>query len=159
MFSFALSEQDGGLSARIFGTFLSWMQERKGDVFIFATANDVSKLPPEFLRKGRFDEIFFVDLPDTDTRIKIFEIHLLKRQKNPEDFDLNMLSDLTEGFTGSEIEQIVVSGLYTAYSRGVDLNGEILLEEVQNTSPLSVTAAERIAMLRAWADGKTASAN
>ena len=121
-FSSVSSGHDGGVSTRIFGTFLSWMQEREGDVFIFATANDVTKLPPEFLRKGRFDEIFFVDLPDRETRKSIFEIHLSKRDKNPENFDLELLSELTEGFTGAEIEQLIVSVLYTAFSEGERLS-------------------------------------
>ena len=158
-FSSVSSDQDGGVSTRIFGTFLSWMQERKGDVFIFATANDVSKLPPEFLRKGRFDEIFFVDLPDMESRKKIFEIHLLKRDKKPEDYDLETLSEITDGFTGSEIEQLIVSALYTAFSNEKELNTEILTEEVNNTLPISVTLAERISQLRNWAAGRSVSAN
>jgi len=154
-FSSVSSDHDGGVSTRIFGTFLSWMQERKGDVFIFATANDVSKLPPEFLRKGRFDEIFFVDLPGKDSRKNIFNIHLEKRDKSPTDYDLEMLSGLTDGFTGSEIEQLIVSGLYTAFSSGLELSTEILLEEINKTAPLSVTMAERIESLRDWAEGST----
>ncbi len=152
-------DHDGGVSTRIFGTFLSWMQERRGDVFIFATANDVSKLPPEFLRKGRFDEIFFVDLPGKDSRKNIFNIHLQKREKSPADYDMEMLSSLTDGFTGSEIEQLIVSGLYTAFSSGCELTTDILLEEINNTSPLAVTMAERIDSLRDWAGGRAVPAN
>ena len=158
-FSSVSSDHDGGVSTRIFGTFLSWMQDRKADVFIFATANDVSKLPPEFLRKGRFDEIFFVDLPDKDSRRTIFEIHLNKRDKECSNFDLDMLSEQTEGFTGSEIEQLVVSGLYTAFSEGKELDDEILQGEIGKTSPLSVTMAERITKLRNWAEGRAVFAN
>lgn len=158
-FSSVSSDHDGGVSTRIFGTFLTWMQDRKGDVFIFATANDVSKLPPEFLRKGRFDEIFFVDLPDKSSRKIIFEIHLEKRNKNSSDFDLGLLSKLTHGFTGSEIEQLLVSGLYTAFSSGKELDDDILVNEINNTSPLSVTMAERIENLRSWAEGRAVSAN
>lgn len=158
-FSSVSSDHDGGVSTRIFGTFLSWMQDRKGDVFIFATANDVSKLPPEFLRKGRFDEIFFVDLPAAESRKTIFEIHLQKREKDCSDFDLELLTTLTEGFTGSEIEQLVVSGLYTAFSSGCELTTDILIEEINKTAPLSVTMAERIDNLRNWAEGRAVRAN
>jgi len=159
VFSSVSPDHDGGVSTRIFGTFLSWMQERRGDVFIFATANDVSKLPPEFLRKGRFDEIFFVDLPGKDSRKNIFNIHLQKREKSPADYDMEMLSSLTDGFTGSEIEQLIVSGLYTAFSSGCELTTDILLEEINNTSPLAVTMAERIDSLRDWAGGRAVPAN
>lgn len=158
-FSSVSSDHDGGVSTRIFGTFLSWMQDRKADVFIFATANDVSKLPPEFLRKGRFDEIFFVDLPGAESRNKIFEIHLQKRNKNISDFDLELLTQLTENFTGSEIEQLVVSGLYTAFSAGKELSTDIIAEEINKTAPLAVTMAERIKNLRQWAESRTVNAN
>ena len=107
-FSAGGESEDGGVSTRIFGTFLSWLQDRNGDVFIVATANDVEKLPPELLRKGRFDEIFFVDLPDEETRKLIFDIHLRKRDKDPLGFDLPLLVRKTEGFNGSEIEQVIV---------------------------------------------------
>ena len=158
-FSSVSAGNDGGVSTRIFGTFLSWMQERKGDVFIFATANDVSKLPPEFLRKGRFDEIFFVDLPDRETRKRILEIHLSKRDKNPDNFDLELLSDLTDGFTGAEVEQLIVSVLFTAFSKEEELSTELLAEETKKTLPLSVTMAERISELRNWAEGRSIQAN
>lgn len=158
-FSSVSSDHDGGVSTRIFGTFLSWMQDRKGDVFIFATANDVSKLPPEFLRKGRFDEIFFVDLPDENSRKIIFEIHIKKRGKNTNDFNIDVLVTRSEGFTGSEIEQVIVSSLYTAFSRGVELNTDIIIEEIEETQPLSVTMAERIQRLRDWAKERTVKAD
>lgn len=150
---------DGGLSTRIFGTFLSWLQERKGDVFIVATANDVKALPPEFMRKGRFDEVFFVDLPDAETRRAIFSIHLEKRGKNPDLFDLAELSDLAGGFSGSEIEQVIVSGLYSAFSERKELSTEILLSEISATRPLSETMSEKIALLREWARDRTVSAH
>jgi len=151
--------EDGGVSRRVFGTFLSWLQDRKGDVFIVATANDVTKLPPEFLRKGRFDEIFFVDLPDPEARAAIFGIHLEKRGKNPRDFDIPGLVSSTEGLSGSEIEQIIVVGLYTAFTAEGDLDSETLMEEISNTSPLSQTMAEKITVLRNWAEDRTVCAN
>jgi len=143
--------EDGGVSQRILGSFLSWMQERSGDVFVVATANAVDRLPPEFLRKGRFDEIFFVDLPDEETRREIFRIHLESREKDPRRFDLPRLARLTEGFSGAEVEEVVVSALYTAFTRGGDLTEEILAGEIESTRPLSVTRAEEVARLRSWA--------
>ncbi|NIP29398.1 MAG: AAA family ATPase [Candidatus Dadabacteria bacterium] len=158
-FSAVTSEHDGGLSTRIFGTFLSWMQERKGDVFIFATANDVSKLPPEFLRKGRFDEIFFVDLPNGKSRKTIFEIHLKKRGKDINKFDLERFVEISDGFTGSEIEQAIVSGLYTAFSENTDLTTDIIVSEIEETQPLSITMAEKINKLRNWSKERTVNAD
>jgi AAA+ superfamily predicted ATPase len=151
--------EDGGVSQRILGSFLSWMQDRKGDVFIVATANAIEKLPPEFLRKGRFDEIFFVDLPDLGTRREIFRIHLASRGQDPDGFDLDRLAEATGGFTGSEIEEGVVSGLYTAFSSDHDLSTQDLLLEVERTVPLSVTMRERVDALRAWAATRTVPAN
>jgi hypothetical protein len=151
--------EDGGVSQRILGTFLSWMQDRKGEVFIVATANDIERLPPEFLRKGRFDEIFFVDLPDGHTRGEIFRIHLSARGQDADAFDLDLLARESEGFSGSEIEEVVVSGLYTAFSQGHDLSTEDLVREAGTTVPLSVTMAERVERLRAWARERTVSAN
>ena len=151
--------EDGGVSQRILGSFLSWMQERTGDVFVVATANAVDRLPPEFLRKGRFDEIFFVDLPDAETRAEILRIHLESREKDPGRFDLERLAGLTEGFSGAEVEEAVVSALYTAFTRGGELTEEILVGEVESTRPLSVTRAEEVARLRAWARDRTVSAH
>jgi SpoVK/Ycf46/Vps4 family AAA+-type ATPase len=151
--------EDGGVSQRILGSFLSWMQDRKGEVFIVATANDIERLPPEFLRKGRFDEIFFVDLPDEDTRREIFRIHLENRGKTPASFDLDALAGEAQGFSGSEIEEVVVSGLYTAFSNDASLTTEALLTEVESTVPLSVTMSERVVALREWARERTVSAN
>ena len=149
----ALSQEDadGGPAQRIFGTFLGWLQDKKESVFVIATANDISKLPPELLRKGRFDEIFFVDLPNSEARRRIFEIHLERRKRDPAKFDLLRLVDMTDGFSGAEIEQAVVSSLYTAFSRQEDLTTEAIAEEIELTKPLSVTMAERIDALRAWA--------
>jgi SpoVK/Ycf46/Vps4 family AAA+-type ATPase len=158
-FSSSSGNEDGGVSTRIFGTFLSWLQDRRGDVFIVATANDVTKLPPEFLRKGRFDEIFFVDLPDAESRKSIFEIHLKKRGQKPNQFDLPILVRAADGFSGSEIEQVIVSGLYTAFSAKKELSNQILLNEIKLTRPLSITMAERIALLREWARERTVSAH
>lgn len=158
-FTFSGSHEDSGVSMRLFGNFLSWMQDKKGDIFIVATANDVSKLPPEFLRKGRFDEIFFVDLPDRDARISIFMIHLEKRGKKPQHFDLEKLADISDGFTGAEIEQAIVSGLYSAFDEGKELNTNIIEKEIRLTSPLSVTMEGKINHLRQWAEGRTILAN
>jgi SpoVK/Ycf46/Vps4 family AAA+-type ATPase len=128
-------------------------------VFVVATANDVTRLPPEFLRKGRFDEIFFVDLPDAATRGEIFRIHLGSRGQDPAGFDLEALAVASAGFSGSEIEGVVVSGLYGAFAIGAQLAPDALLDEVARTKPLSVTRAEDIGALRAWARERTVSAN
>ena len=144
--------EDGGVSQRILGSFLSWMQERSGDVFVVATANAIERLPPEFLRKGRFDEIFFVDLPDTETRAEIFRIHLERRERDASALELDALAVATAGFSGAEIEEVVVSGLYTAFTEGTGLSQEILGREIEQTRPLSVTRAEDVERLRAWAE-------
>ncbi|MHB1194914.1 MAG: AAA family ATPase [Longimicrobiales bacterium] len=151
--------EDGGVSQRILGSFLSWMQDRHGDVFVVATANDIQRLPPEFLRKGRFDEIFFVDLPDGETRREVFRIHLKSRGQDPGRFDLEALDADTEGFSGSEVEQVVVSALYTAFSANATVDTDALRAEARATRPLSVTMAEHMAALRAWAAGRTVLAN
>jgi SpoVK/Ycf46/Vps4 family AAA+-type ATPase len=152
-------DEDGGVSLRVLGTFLSWMQDRQGDVFVVATANDVIKLPPELLRKGRFDEIFFIDLPDQETRAAIFRIHLNRRRYNADQFDLERLAEATEGFSGAEIEQVVNSALYTSFSETVQLTTELLLEEVSRTCCLAKTRAEHIQALRNWAEGRTVKAD
>jgi hypothetical protein len=151
--------EDGGVSQRILGTFLSWLQDRRGDVFVVATANDVTRLPPEFLRKGRFDEIFFVDLPDGGTRREVFRIHLSSRNQDPETFDLDELAVATAGFSGAEIEGAVVAALYSAFAANATLTTASVLDEVRRTRPLSVTRAEEISALRAWARERTVSAN
>jgi len=152
-------DEDGGVSQRILGSFLNWMQDRKREVFIVATANAIERLPPEFLRKGRFDEIFFVDLPDLSTRREIFRIHLASRGQTPAHFDLEGLAGASRGFTGSEIEEVVVSGLYTAFAEDLPLSTEDLYREIRGTVPLSVTMAEKVSALRSWAETRTVPAN
>ena len=149
--SAAAHSTDGGLSQRMFGTLLSWMQEHRSAIFMVATSNDISALPPELLRKGRFDEIFFIDLPGTDARKAIFAGHIKRRKRDPETFDLDALAEAADGFSGAEIEQAVVSGLYTAFAEDRDIDTPTLIGELKATRPLSVTMAERIAKLRAWA--------
>lgn len=151
-------QEDGGVSQRVLGMFLTWMQDRKERVFVVATSNDVLRLPSEFLRKGRFDEIFFLDLPNPEVRRAIFEIHLRRRGSDPETFDLAALADATEGFSGAEIEQAIVSGLYSALSQDVTLNNELLLLEIKYTRPLSVTRAEDIQQLKEWTRGRAVNA-
>lgn len=148
-------EADAGLSRRIFGRLLSWLQDRKAPVFVVTTCNDLSRLPPELIRKGRFDEIFFIDLPHREERKEIFTVHLKKRKRNPSAFDLDLLAEASEGFSGAEIEQAIVSALYTAFSKGTDLTTGFILEELKATKPLSVTRKEAIAALRRWAQGRT----
>lgn len=152
-------DMDGGVSRRILGTLLTWMAERKSRVFLVATANDISALPPELMRKGRFDEIFFVDLPEPDVRAEIFRVHLAKRELDPAKFDLPALAIATDGFAGAEIEQALVSGLYEAHARSQPLDQTIVLEEIARTRPLSVVMAEKIEALRDWARGRTVSAD
>jgi len=152
-------DEDGGVSQRILGSFLSWMQERTGDVFVVATANNIDRLPAEFLRKGRFDEIFFVDLPASEVRREIFRIHLERRGQDAAALGLDELADLTEGFSGAEIEQVIIAALYTAFASDDDLTRELLHAECRATRPLAVTMAERVARLRAWASGRTVPAN
>ena len=144
-------EMDGGASQRIFATLLGWLQEKREEVFVVATANDVLKLPPELLRKGRFDEIFFVDLPDAEARAEIFRIHLGHRQQDPERFDLAFLAESTEGFSGAEIEQVVTVGLYGSLHAKRPLDTTALLQEIGQTVPLSVSRREAISELRAMA--------
>jgi SpoVK/Ycf46/Vps4 family AAA+-type ATPase len=155
----AVGEMDGGVSQRVLGLFLSWLQERKGDVFVVATANDVSKLPPELIRKGRFDEIFFVDLPDAPSRAEILKLHLQKRKRDAAKFDVIALAETTDGFSGAELEQVIVSSLYTAFSSSSDITTEILLSEAKQTVPLSKTMAEKVASLRSWAKERAVKAN
>jgi len=150
---------DGGVSRRILGTLLTWMSERKSRVFLVATSNDISHLPPELLRKGRFDEIFFIDLPDAAMREEIFRIHLTRRKQNPSSFDLKRLGRASDGFSGAEIEQAIVSALYEALARKTAPSTELVEEEMRSTKPLSVTMAEQVAELRAWAAERTVPAN
>ncbi len=155
----AVGDNDGGTSRRMLGTLLTWMSEKKAAVFIVATANDIERLPPELVRKGRFDEIFFVDLPKPDVRWTIFRIHLEKRELNPKTFDLSILVSASEGFSGAEIEQAVVASLYSAHAVSEDLGTQHLLHEIETTKPLSVVMAEKINQLRQWAADKTVPAD
>jgi len=152
--SAASQSTDGGLSKRMFGTLLTWLQEHEAPVFVVATANDIEALPPELLRKGRFDEIFFVDLPKRDVRKEIFTIHLKKRKREPKKFDLGALAKASEGYSGSEIEQAVVSALHGAYADKTGLNTERILSALGASPPLSVTLSEKVQCLRAWAEDR-----
>jgi SpoVK/Ycf46/Vps4 family AAA+-type ATPase len=142
---------DEGPGRRILGTLLTWMAERRSRVFVVATANDISGLPPELVRKGRLDEIFFIDLPDADVRREIFRIHLAKRDLDPARFDMDLLAAASEGFTGAGIEQAVVSALYAATNGANQTTTDALLAELAGTQPLSVVMDRQIAELRAWA--------
>ncbi len=150
---------DGGVSRRILGTVLTWMAERTAKVFLVATANDVTQLPPELLRKGRMDEIFFVDLPDAATRADIFRIHLKKRKLDPAKFDLSQLAVAADGFSGAEIEQSIVAAIYEALATKQPLATQLLLAEIAHTRPLSVVMAEKVEGLRQWAAGRTVRAD
>lgn len=150
---------DAGTASRVFGTFLQWMNDKNTPVFVVATANNVSQLPPELLRKGRFDEIFFVSLPDKDDRKEIFKIHIERpRELHPgrdaSKFDLDVLAELTKGYSGSEIEQAVVSGMFKAFQRGEELVSEHIVEAINETVPLSVTMHEQISYLKNWVRGR-----
>lgn len=147
-------EADAGLSRRLFGAFLTWLQEKQQEVFVVATANNLSTLPPELLRKGRFDEIFFVDLPDDGEREAIWKIHLGLRKQEARKIDLLKIVSASDGFSGSEIEQAVVSALYRALHQKTALTTDLLIEELTNTVPLSVTRREDIDHLREMAEGR-----
>jgi SpoVK/Ycf46/Vps4 family AAA+-type ATPase len=144
-----------GTTQRVLGSFLTWMAERQSQVFVVATANDIKTLPPELVRKGRFDEIFFVDLPDTGVRASIFAIHLSSRDQSLKSFDIERLSTATRGFSGAEIEQAIVSSLYAAHAKQEPLSTGHIADEIARTRPLSVVMAERIDALRQWAAGRT----
>ncbi|MBP9478822.1 MAG: AAA family ATPase [Sebaldella sp.] len=151
---------DSGTSSRVFGNFLTWLQEKEGPVFVVATANNINQLPPELMRKGRFDEIFFVDLPTLNERKEIFTLHIKKRIKSEiqsEDFVINdetitKLSELTEGFTGAEVEQVVIESLFEAYSESRKVKMDDFVKAIKFTVPLSVTQSETIKSLREWAN-------
>jgi SpoVK/Ycf46/Vps4 family AAA+-type ATPase len=142
---------DAGTTSRVFASFVTWLQEKTAPVFVVATANDISQLPPELMRKGRFDEIFFVDLPSPAERREIYEIHLRKRKRDPAKFDLDLLSSKSPGFSGAEIEQSVIDALYKAFHEG----REVCTDDVgccsESSVPLSTTMKERIDELREWA--------
>ncbi|MER5453829.1 AAA family ATPase [Micromonospora sp. NPDC002389] len=163
---FAGGGGDSGTSTRVFGSFLTWMQEKNRPVFVIATANDIEKLPPELLRKGRFDEIFFVDLPTRAERAAIWRVHLARRLRNPavagglalDETLLAELADLSEGYSGAEIEQAVIAGLFDAFGERRPLLRDDLAQAVVGMVPLSVTQAERIDAIRTWADARAVAA-
>jgi len=144
-----------GTTQRVLGSFLTWLAEKKSTVFVVATANDISAMPPELVRKGRFDEIFFVDLPGQRVRASIFAIHLTSRGQALKDFDIEKMSTISKGFSGAEIEQAVVSALYAAHAKEQSLSTEYLVQEIQQTKPLSIVMDERVSALRQWANGRT----
>jgi len=146
---------DSGTTARVFSTFLTWMQEKTKPVFLIATANQVSALPPEMLRKGRFDEIFFIDLPDLKERQAIVKIHLEKRKRDPKKFKIRALAAAMKGFSGAEIEQVIVGALFNAFDAGRELTQEDILGEAKAIVPLSVMMHEEIDELRTWAEMRT----
>ncbi len=150
---------DGGTTARVFGTFLTWLSEKIAPVFVVATANDISQLPPELMRKGRLDEIFFVDLPSEGERQEIFRIHLARRGRDPQLFDIETLAACGENFSGAEIEQAVISALYDAFYAKVELNTQHILEALRQTVPLAKTMDEQINRLRNWAEGRARNAS
>jgi SpoVK/Ycf46/Vps4 family AAA+-type ATPase len=149
---------DGGTSARVFGSFLSWMQEKTAPVFVVATANDVSQLPPEMLRKGRFDELMFVDLPNQTEREAIWAIQIQKYRRDPKEYDLVQLAKATDGLTGSEIENVFVDSLFHAFDAGKEPTDLSIAQVLVEFVPLSKLMAEQISALRDWARGRARSA-
>lgn len=150
---------DGGTTARVFGTFLTWLSEKTAPVFVVATANDISHLPPELMRKGRLDEIFFVDLPSSEERAQVFAIHLARRKRPPENFDLAALAETSRDFSGAEIEEVVISAMYDAFYDGREVTTEDVLASIQQTVPLARTMDEQINRLRSWASGRARDAS
>lgn len=150
---------DSGVTARIMGTLLQWMNDKKSKVFVVATANDISQLPPEMLRRGRFDQIFFVDLPDTEDRKQIWKIHIQRIKRNVGLFDIQQLAELTEGFTGAEIASIVDDGLVNAFNKGMEPTTKIMADAITETVPLSSTMRERITSMRKWAETRALNAS
>jgi len=155
----SVSNNDGGTSQRVLGTLLTWLAEKTSSVFMVATANNIEALPPELIRKGRFDEIFFVDLPKQKVRMKIFSIHLKRRKLNAENFDLELLAKATEGYSGAEIEQAIVAALYSSHAEGQQVNNDMIMKSIKQTKPLSVVMSEPIERLRLWAKDRTVSAD
>jgi ATP-dependent 26S proteasome regulatory subunit len=155
----ASSVTDGGTTARVFGTFLTWLSEKTAPVFVVATANDISQLPPELLRKGRLDEIFFVDLPSWEERLEVFRIHLHKRGRDAAKFDVKALAESSADFSGAEIEEAIISALYDAFYARQDITTGLVLTAVAQTVPLAKTMAEQIAHLRTWAQGRARNAS
>jgi len=148
---------DSGTTARVVGTFLTWLQEKTVPVFLVATANEVQELPPELLRKGRFDEVFFVDLPSEFERAEIFGIHFSKRKRNPAQYDIAQLASATAGFSGAEIEQTIVSAMHDSFFAGREVTNDDILASIRETIPLSTTMRERISDLREWAKSRARS--
>jgi hypothetical protein len=142
---------DAGTTARIFGTFLTWMQEKTKPVFVIATANNVEELPPELLRKGRFDDIFFIDLPTVEERINIYKIHITRKKRDPDMFDLQLIANKSENFSGAEIEESVIHAMYQAFYLDREVNSEDILKAIDEIVPLAVTAKEKILGIREWA--------
>jgi ATP-dependent 26S proteasome regulatory subunit len=157
--SASANSADGGLSKRMFGALLTWMQEHESAVFLIATANDIAALPPELMRKGRFDEIFFVDLPTPDARKQIFSIHLSRRKQVVKDFDLNKLAQASDGFSGAEIEQAVLAALHEGFAKQTPVTTEMVVEAIKATNPLSVTMREKVNELRRWASDRCVGAD
>ncbi len=146
---------DGGVTARVFGALLTWLQEKTAPVFVVATANRIDLLPPELVRKGRFDEIFFIDLPSAVERQEIAQIHLRCRHRDPRHFDIAALSRASEGFSGAEIEQAIIAALYDAFAEGIDLGQRHVLQALEQSVPLSTTMSTEIGRLREWAAKRT----
>jgi len=159
--SLSSGDSDGGTSKRVLGTFLTWMQEKRSPIFVVATANDVSALPPELLRRGRFDEIFFLDLPTSVERGEIVKVHLGKRRRQVRDFELDRIVAASEGYVGAEIEQAVIDALYSAFDDGRrEVNTDDVINALVHLVPLSKSQWERIKELRGWlADGRARSAS
>jgi hypothetical protein len=155
----AAGDGDSGVSRRVLGTFLTWLAEQRARIFVVATANDISALPPELVRKGRFDEIFFVDLPHRAARADILGIHARKRNITLSPQEAAALADRSEGFSGAELEQAVVAALYTAHSTKQPMNAVLIARELAETQPLSVVMGEQVAALRAWAKDRTVPAD
>jgi len=150
---------DGGLSQRMFGTLLSWMQDHREPIFMVATANDISALPPELMRKGRFDEVFFIDLPGVDARRQVFSIHLKRKGRDPQQFRVDELADASKDLTGSEIEQAIKSGLFHAYAANRELLTEDILKAIAETRPLALLMSEKIEALRDWSANRCVAAD
>lgn len=147
-------QTDGGTSARVFGSFLQWMQEKKASVFVVATANDITSLPPEFLRKGRFDELWFVDLPRLDERADIWRIQIQKFGRKPSKFKIDALAEITQGWTGAEIEALFSEALFSAFDDDKEPDTALLTQLAHTVVPLSRTMANDVENLRKWAEGK-----
>ncbi len=148
------NQTDGGTTSRVFGTFLSWLQEKEKPVFVIATANSVSLLPPELLRRGRFDEIFFLDLPSKNDREEIFSIHIKKRKREISNFDLRTLTSLSEGYSGAEIEQTIISAMFEAFSEDREVETTDIMNSIEDIVPLSKLMKEDITELRSWSQSR-----